>query len=237
MMTTSKPIIGVVPLWDGEKNSIWMLPGYMDGIYQAGGLPLILPFSTDTVLLEEICEMVDGLLFTGGQDIFPERYGQKAAPVCGEICATRDIMEDFIFTRAVLEMNKPAFGICRGVQLFNVLLGGTLYQDLPSQYEGTAQSYHQQGYALPSHGLLIEQGSPLHSLFGKTAISVNSAHHQGIRELSKDLTCTAKADDGLIEAVCMPDKKFVWAVQWHPECSLHNENSRKLFSAFVGACV
>lgn len=233
----SKPIIGVFPLWDEEKDSIWMLPGYMDGIRQAGGLPMILPLTTDTPELEQICEMVDGFLFTGGQDIFPGRYGQDTIPACEEICAARDIMEEFIFSRAVLEMDKPAFGICRGIQLFNVLLGGSLYQDLPSQFTGVKPLCHSQPYILPAHNIVPDTGSPLHSLLEKDALAVNSAHHQGIYELSQKLSCMARADDGLIEAVYMPGKKFVWAVQWHPECRLHEESSRKLFAAFTEACV
>jgi len=234
----SRPVIGVIPLWDEERDSLWMLPGYMDGIEQAGGLPVVLPLSTDRSVLGQVCRLYDGFLFTGGQDIFPGLYGEEKSACCGSICGKRDDMESLLFSRAVIDLNKPAFGICRGIQLFNVLLGGTLNQDLPAQYKGNLPLCHQQEppYGSPSHQAIIEPGSPLHALLGTDTIAVNSCHHQGIRELSRELVCMAVAEDGLIEAVHMPDRKFVWAVQWHPEYSLHDENSRRLFEAFIEAC-
>jgi putative glutamine amidotransferase len=136
-------------------------------------------------------------------------------------------------------MDKPAFGICRGIQFFNAFLGGTLYQDLNTQYKGILpQGHHQkQPYDKSSHNLKIEQGSPLHTLLEADEIAVNSCHHQGVKELSCELVCMATAEDGLVEAVYIPEKKFVWAVQWHPEYSLNDENSRKLFVAFINACL
>jgi len=234
----NRPLIGVVPLWDEEKDSLWMLPGYMDGIEKAGGLPVMLPLSADKPLLERICRLVDGLLFTGGQDVSPGLYGEEKSACCGPICGKRDGLEALLFSRAVLGLDKPAFGICRGIQLFNALLGGTLYQDLPSQYRGKRPLGHQQEppYDAPSHQVAIEAGSSLHALLGAESIMVNSCHHQGIHELSRELECMATAEDGLMEAVRMPGKRFVWAVQWHPECNLCDENSRRLFEAFVKAC-
>jgi putative glutamine amidotransferase len=233
----SKPLIGVVPLWDEEKDSLWMLPGYMAGIEQAGGLPVMLPLSTDRPLLEQICRTVDGLLFTGGQDVCPALYGEEKSECCGEICTPRDKMESTLFSLFVMEMDKPAFGICRGIQFFNAVLGGTLYQDLDTQYKIGPPLRHQQNkpYHKSSHKVTITLGSPLYKLLGADEIAVNSCHHQGVKELSRELVCMAEAEDGLVEAVYMPDRKFVWALQWHPEYSLDDENSQKLFSAFVNA--
>jgi putative glutamine amidotransferase len=233
-----KPIIGVVPLWDSEKDSLWMLPGYMHGIERAGGLPIMLSLTTDKVALEQICRTVDGLLFTGGQDVSPALYGEEKADCCGEICASRDIMEAMLFSLFVTELDKPAFGICRGIQFINALLGGTLYQDLDTQYKTVPQLCHhqKQPYDKPSHKVSIKQGNPLHALLMADEIAVNSCHHQGVKELSPELVCMAVAEDGLVEAVYMPGKKFVWAVQWHPEYSLNDENSKKLFLTFVDAC-
>jgi putative glutamine amidotransferase len=233
-----RPVIGLAPLWDEEKDSLWMLPGYMDGIEQAGGLPVMLPLSTDKLMLEQICRSVDGLLFTGGQDVCPGLYGEEKSTCCGTICDKRDDMESLLFSISVMSMDKPAFGICRGIQLFNVLLGGTLYQDLPAQYKGMPQLCHRQKppYGMPDHRVTIGTGSPLHALLGTDTMAVNSCHHQGIRELSQELVCMAVAEDGLIEAVYVPCRRFVWAVQWHPEYSLHDENSRLLFEAFINAC-
>jgi putative glutamine amidotransferase len=239
----NKPLIGVVPLWDTEKDSLWMLPGYMDGIAQAGALPVMLPLTTDGTALEQICRTVDGLLFTGGQDVSPALYGEEKADYCSEICAQRDLMEAMLFSLAVTGLDKPAFGICRGIQFFNALLGGTLYQDLGVQYKGIAQGgpqlrHHQEKpYDEPSHTVTVKQGSPLHTLLGADKIAVNSCHHQGVKDLSPELVCMAEAEDGLTEAVYMPGRKFAWAVQWHPEYSLNDQYSQKLFSAFVNACL
>jgi putative glutamine amidotransferase len=234
-----KPLIGVVPLWDDEKDSLWMLPGYMDGIEQAGGLPVMLPLTTDKPALEQICHTIDGLLFTGGQDVSPALYGEEKADFCGEICAERDIMEAVLFSLLVTELDKPAFGICRGIQFINALLGGTLYQDLDAQNKGKPPLCHhqKQPYDKPSHKICIKQGSPLHVLLGADEIAVNSCHHQGVKELSPELVCMAEAEDGLVEAVYMPGKKFVQAIQWHPEYSLNDKNSKKLFLSFIGACL
>jgi putative glutamine amidotransferase len=238
----NKPLIGVVPLWDEEKDSLWMLPGYMDGIERAGGLPIMLPLSTDKSLLEQICHTVDGLLFTGGHDVCPAVYGEEKADCCGEICTSRDQMETTLFSLFVTEMNKPVFGICRGIQFFNALLGGTLYQDLDTQYKevppGVSPLRHQQKppYDQSSHTVTITPGSPLHALLGADTIAVNSCHHQGVKKLSPKLVCMAEAEDGLVEAVYMSDRKYAWAVQWHPEYSLQDEYSKKLFAFFVNAC-
>ena len=235
----NKPLIGVVPRWDAEKDSIWMLPGYMDGIEQAGGLPIMLPLTTDRSSLEQICRTFDGLLFTGGQDVDPSVYHEEKTKHCGEICSQRDKMEATLFSLFVLEMDKPAFGICRGIQFFNAALGGTLYQDLPAQYKNAPKLRHHQKkpYDKPSHKVKIKTGSPLQLLLKADEIAVNSCHHQGVKELSKELVCMATAEDGLVEAVFVPGRRFAWAVQWHPEYSLNDEYSRKLFLSFVNACL
>lgn len=222
-----KPLIGVVPLWDSEKNSLWMLLGYMQGIERAGGIPVMLPLSGNAEDLEQVCQTVDGLLFTGGHDVSPSLYGEEKSALCQEICEARDTMEENLFTNAI-ERDIPAFGICRGIQIFNVLLGGTLHQHM----DGHSQ---QPPYDKPSHSVQICRESPLHFLLKADNIAVNSYHHQGIKKLSPKLSSMAYAED-LAEAVYMPGKKFVWAVQWHPELSLDDENSVKLFNAFMDAC-
>ena len=234
----SIPLIGIVPLWDEERNSLWMLPGYMDGIRLAGGLPVMLPLSSDKAIIDQICRTVDGLLFTGGHDIFPGLYREETNALCGPVCKERDKMEIMLFSEAVMNMNKPALGICRGIQLFNVALGGTLYQDLPSQFSGRFSINHRQTNPNDekSHTVMIDSSSPLFTLLNSVRMEVNSIHHQGICELPPELERMAIAEDGLIEAVYMPSKKFVWAVQWHPELTLYDANSQLLFDAFIGAC-
>lgn len=127
----SMPLIGILPLYDSEKESYWMLPGYMKAVEQAGGIPVMLPLTGEEQALAALARSLDGFLFTGGHDVDPALYGEEIAEACGELCRERDRMEAQLF-RLALELDKPAFGICRGLQLFNVLLGGTLHQDLPS---------------------------------------------------------------------------------------------------------
>jgi putative glutamine amidotransferase len=232
-----RPVLGVVPLWDEQKNSLWMLPGYMNGITQAGGLPLMLPLTADKAVLRQLAGLCAGFLFTGGQDVYPGLYGADVSPLCGPICEMRDAMEKALFSIAVLEQNKPALGICRGIQIFNVLLGGTLYQDIPAALPHSVLTHQQNPpYDKPAHQINIEPGSPLHELLGVEVLPVNSSHHQGIDGLSPELTPMARAEDGLIEAVYMKGRAFVWALQWHPEMAPAEESSRKIFRAFADAC-
>ncbi|XJZ29023.1 gamma-glutamyl-gamma-aminobutyrate hydrolase family protein [Bacillota bacterium Lsc_1132] len=229
----AKPMIGVLPLYDEEKASYWMLPGYMRGIEEAGGIPVVLPLTTDKEVILSILMTFDGFLFTGGQDVNPHLYGEKAENVCGRPCDERDQMEATLFQQAIA-LDKPVFGICRGVQLFNVLLGGTLYQDLPSQFPSEIIHKQNPPYDQPVHMVSIEKESPLYSIAKVEFLPVNSYHHQGIKKLSDQLVCAAKADDGLIEAVYMPGKRFVLAVQWHPEYMYQSDKiSLRLFKELV----
>ncbi|MDR1786740.1 MAG: gamma-glutamyl-gamma-aminobutyrate hydrolase family protein [Spirochaetaceae bacterium] len=233
---SSRPVIGVIPLWDEKKDSLWMLPGYMQGLQEAGALAVMLPLTDSEGVLGEAARLCDGFLFTGGHDVDPQVYGEEKSPRCGAPCTARDRMESFLFRAAVLGEGKPALGICRGIQLFNALLGGTLYQDIPSEL--STRITHVQGapYDVPAHGVRIAPGSPLADLLGTDSLQVNSYHHQGIKRLAPGLEPMAAAEDGLVEAVYMPGKPFVWAVQWHPEFALQWESSGKLFSALVRAC-
>lgn len=233
-----KPMIGVLPLYDTKRESYWMLPGYMEGIEAAGGIPIMLPLTSDSKIIRFLAVTFDGFLFTGGQDINPKIYEEKAEAYCGRPCDERDLMEELLF-KQVIELNKPTFGICRGLQLFNALLGGTLYQDIPAQLQSDKQIEHNQmpPYDKPVHAVYIEKESPLYQILKLDSMSVNSYHHQGIKRLSNQMEAAAKAEDGLIEAVYMPEKRFIWAVQWHPEFSYKvDDNNLKLFIEFVNRC-
>jgi putative glutamine amidotransferase len=228
-------IIGVVPLWDEKKNSIWMLPGYMEGLEEAGAVPVILPLTVSETVLKKAADCFDGFLFTGGHDVDPKLYGQVKTSCCGAVCEMRDQMEAYLFREAVLNQNKPALGICRGIQLFNALLGGSLYQDLPAEFSNSVSHAKGPPYDVPAHTVRLLSGSPLGKLAGKDRLEVNSYHHQGIKKIAEGLEIMALADDGLVEAVYMPDRFWVWAVQWHPEFSPDDEIAKKIFASFVGA--
>lgn len=233
-----KPVIGVIPLFDEEKDSYWMVPGYMEGIRTAGGLPIILPLRADEEEILQAAELCSGFLFTGGHDVDPELYGEEKTPLCGTVNHDRDLLEKRIFDYALRE-DKPVFGICRGIQLINVLCGGTLYQDLPAQYQADPEIDHHMHppYDVFCHQIKILEDTPLYDIIKKKSMGVNSYHHQAVREMADALKPMAYSEDGLVEAVYMPGKKFIQAVQWHPEFLYRtDQDARKLFRAFVNAC-
>jgi putative glutamine amidotransferase len=212
-----------------------MQPGYMQAIEAAGGLPLMLPLTKDDDELEQIAGSLDGFLFTGGQDIAPEIYGERTLPECGEICPARDEME-LRLLRSVVVRNKPLLGICRGIQIVSSAIGGTLYQDLDSQKPSELQHRQAAPYDRPVHEVQLLPGTPLSTLTGRDRLSVNSMHHQAIKRLPPRLAPMAVSADGLVEAAWMPDRRFVWLVQWHPEFLFESdEASLEIFRAFVKA--
>lgn len=230
-----KPIIGVTPLFDQERDSYWMLPGYLEGLEQAGAIPVVLPLPEESDDLTQLISLCDGLLFTGGQDVSPALYGEMPKGTCGEICSARDRMEQVLLHLA-LERDLPVLGICRGIQFLNAALGGTLYQDLPTEHPSQIQHHMTPPYDRAVHTVTLQPNTPLAELLGAEYIGVNSYHHQAVKTLAPCLAEMARSEDGLIEAVCLPEKRFVWAVQWHPEFSFRvDAHSRKIFGAFVAA--
>lgn len=229
-------IIGVTPLYDIQRDSLWMVPGYMDGIVDAGGLPIMLPLTAEEDQLEQLVDRVDGVLFTGGQDVDPVVYHAETLPSCGEICPARDAMERALL-RLCRERRKPVYGICRGIQLFNAALGGTLYQHLPEQLPSGVEHHMHAPYDRAVHPVSVKQGSLLYRILGKECAAVNSYHHQGVKTLALGLTASAYAPDGLVEAVEDTSQPFFLATQWHPEFFFQKDtDSRKIFRAFVQAC-
>ena len=222
-----------MPLWDDDKESVWMLPGYLEGIRQAGGIPVILPFTSENDELEQLAKMCDGFLFTGGHDVSPELYSEKPVDDSVICCKDRDEMESW-YLKYAISSDKPLLGICRGIQFINAALGGTLYQDLPTQHPSGIDHHQKPPYDIPVHTVSIVKDSPLGKLLDTEQLSVNSYHHQAVKDLSPRLKAMAISTDGLIEAVFMPEHRFLWAVQWHPEFSyLTDINSRKIFKAFI----
>jgi putative glutamine amidotransferase len=234
----SKPVIGVIPLYDIERESLWMLPGYFDGIRDAGGLPFMLPLDIPPEDLLQLCKLCDGFLFTGGQDVDPELYHESVHPLCGEICKQRDSIEKTVFNMAYRE-DIPVLGICRGIQLINVLMGGSLYQDLTAEFSGTVHTQHcmTPPYNKAAHTVEIVDGTPLGKLLQMKEINVNSYHHQAVRRLAPGLTAMGYSPDGIVEAVYCKDRKFLWLVQWHPEFNYKVEaTSALIFREFVRNC-
>ena len=163
-------IIGVMPLWDAERKSVWMLPDYLDGIKAAGGVPVVLPIEMSEDDADRIVETCDGFLFTGGQDVAPEFYGMKDATGTVVPSPERDKLETLLLSKA-LQADKAILGICRGLQFINAFLGGSLWQDLPSQHP--SDIVHRQGkpYGIPTHKVSLT--GELRMLLGKDTLEVN----------------------------------------------------------------
>lgn len=233
---TMRPVIGLSPLWDNKKTSYWMLPGYMTMLEECGALPLMLPLTNEESLLTQCIDICDGILLTGGQDISPEIYGKEVSPYCGEICKKRDIMDQYLLISAI-GRDMPVLGVCRGLQLLNAVLGGTLYQDLPTEYNSDVNHVMKPPYNRNAHKVTILKNTPLAEITGEEEIGVNSYHHQAIKDLASCLQPMAISEDGLREAVYMPGKRFILGVQWHPEYSYQtDECQKKIALAFVNAC-
>lgn len=229
----NKPLIGILPLADVKTGYTWMKPNYVSAIVEAGGIPVILPLTEDEKLLDELTITCDGFLLTGGYDINPAVYGQEKLPVCGDSTDGLDRMEAALIPR-ILEANKPVLGICRGLQFLNVSLGGTLWQDLPTQHPSDINHNMDAPYDRFVHKALQPDDSPMQKIIPEKTFSVNSAHHQAICKLGEGLFPAAKSEDGLVEAICLPDKKFVYAVQWHPEDLFRiDSNASALFKALI----
>ena len=230
-----KKVIGIMPLYDDEKESYWMLPGYMKMLEKEGAIPIMLPLTSKTEELDCFFEICSGFLLTGGQDVSPSVYHAAREPWCGSCCELRDEMEQYILNKAV-EQDKSVLGICRGVQFMNACYGGTLYQDLEKEYASGIDHHMKPPYDRTVHQVSLEKNTPLSEILKKEQIGVNSYHHQAIKKLSPKFQTTAFSEDGLIEGIYMPFRKFVMGVQWHPEFSYEvDENSRKLIKAFVAS--
>ena len=230
-----KPIVGVMPLWDQQKNSLWMLPDYLEALRESGAVPVVFPFLEEKADILRLTALCDGFLFTGGQDVTPALYHEEAVGELGECCEKRDRMERIVLAEALAE-KKPVFGICRGLQFINAALGGSLYQDLPSMHPSDVCHSQAAPYDAPSHAVTVLKDTPLYGCIEKESLKVNSCHHQAIKTLTPGLQTMAVSPDGLIEAVYKPGYPFLWAVQWHPEFLFQtDEDSRKLFKAFVQA--
>ena len=205
-------------------------------ILAAGGRPYLLPSALPLNSIPEVMSEFDGLFISGGGDIHPEYFGGKMHPSVDGIDRERDEFE-LTLCRQAVEMNKAVLGICRGQQVLNVAMGGNLVVDIPSELPKAGQHRWWPNYQRNrlSHSVQLEENSRLAEIMGGNEFLVNSLHHQSVKELGEGLTVTAKATDGVIEALEMPGKHFVVSVQWHPEWLQDYEPMRRIFKAFVEA--
>lgn len=227
-----KPLIGVTCSQEEELLSVTRY--YGEAVLAAGGIPVLLPVTLNLQVINFYGELLDGLLLSGGGDVDPTFYGEEPLRGLGEVCPNRDIFE-LELCSLFLAKQKPILGICRGLQVLNVALGGTLYQDLVIQHPTSLEHHQKAPKDWPTHKVKVESSSLLHGILKATELRVNSFHHQGIKTVAEGLKVVAWALDGVIEGV-EHEIAFVLGVQWHPERLWENqEEQKRIFTAFIEA--
>lgn len=232
------PIIGLFAHCEATADRVKYVANasYTKAIVGHGAIPLLIPPDQPPGTVNQIVETLDGLLIPGGADIAPDRYAEMPHPRLGQVDHELDTVE-LPITACAYEQNLPILGICRGIQTLAVALGGSLYQDLPSQVPGLRHEVRDLGRSHRPHDITITPGSRLAEILGQESIAVNSLHHQAVRTVPEGLSVTARSEDDMIEAVEAPSKHWVLAVQCHPE-ELWNTTApdfTRLFASFVAA--
>lgn len=226
----TRPIIGVVPTYKVDDETLELPDRYVKAIAASGGVPVVLPFNRDVAIYETLLPKIDGFVLSGGQDIDPVRYGEEITfGKAEEISPGREEVEYLIISFA-RQYDIPLLGICRGMQIINVAFGGKLYQDLDAQ-AGRAGHWQEVEYDTPTHHVTLNPDSKLGHVVGQDTAFVNSMHHQGIRELGDGLIAAAYGEDGLIEAVEAKDLSFMIGIQWHPEFFAGQKSEQELGDA------
>jgi putative glutamine amidotransferase len=212
----------------------FVFENYVRRVERAGGVPMLLPPVRALERIAPALDRVDGVLFVGGEDIDPRAYGEEPLPTHEPVADGRGAF-DLAVARAVLARAVPVLGVCYGCQLLAVASGGALWQDVPSQVDGAGG--HGGRYPdLPNHPIDVLGGSRLHTIVGATRLAVNTAHHQAVKRLGEGWTVTARADDGIVEAIEGPaDGPFALGVEWHPELMEGAPEQQRLFDALVHA--
>ncbi len=236
-----RPLIGI-PCRAGmraktEKLIYFSNRSYVQAVEHAGGVPVLIPLLDDVESLDALLIHLDGLLLSGGLDIHPSQYQDEAHALLGETDTQLDGLE-LMLARWAWRNDMPTLGICRGMQLLNVSLGGTLYQDLASEYSCDIQHAN---WGSPNgklvHPIKIEVGSRMEKVLGTNEVLANSFHHQAVKTPGKGIVISGRAEDGVAETLEVPGKRFMLAVQCHPE-ELYKDQPvwARLFKSFVSAC-
>ncbi|MCD8053442.1 MAG: gamma-glutamyl-gamma-aminobutyrate hydrolase family protein [Lachnospiraceae bacterium] len=250
-----KPVIGITAnyMFDGsaefaegigaaEQEWQKLADDYITSVQRAGGIPIILPVlrnDSDWEITLRLADCVDGVLFSGGSDVDPLHFGQASTGKTGNVIPERDEQELFLFHHLLEHTKKPLLGICRGIQLFNVALGGTLIQHIPDKglSPHTLPMYPRQH---PSHWVNVENDSLLKEIVRSERLGVNSFHHMAVERCAPGLRAAAWSEDGILEAVELnnPSDRFFLAVQWHPEMMTEADTTQQnIITAFVQSCV
>lgn len=246
MTRRSPPLIGITadvanpqrnPILPNAEPLVFLPERYVRSVQQAGGTPVILPSIGSAPAIKKYLDALDGLVISGGDfDIHPRYYGEQPGKHLGNLIPRRTEFE-LALTEMALRRDMPVFGICGGAQAINVVLGGSLIQDIKTQVGNAVE--HQQSAKKRTGGHFIEvmRGSLLRRIVGRSSLEVNTTHHQAIKELGKGLIVNATAPDGVIEGIESTGHSFVLGVQWHPEVLAPRRLShRRLFLFFLASC-
>ena len=243
MSNRYSPVIGITADFAegnvGKKSeaTLFLAQRYYRAVEQAGAIPLILPPLSSSPASRRTLELLDGLIISGGGfDIHPSYYGEKPIHELGLVKAERTEFElDIVL--AALKKDLPVLGICGGEQALNVVLGGSLYQDIAVQVPTAGEHQQSEKKTEGGHRVAIADGTRLRAIVGRSSLEVNTTHHQAVKQLGKGLISDAIADDGLIEGIEATHHRFVIGVQWHPEVlAPRRQAHRRIFDAFVTAC-
>ena len=237
------PVVGITAR-QAERSGVktqFAFEWYVRAVFRAGGLPIIVPIyghlgeGEVEQISAQVLDIVQALIFTGGQDLDPARYGAPRHPMTQDPNPEKERSE-FSLMRAALERDLPLLAICAGFQKLNVHYGGTLHQHLPEALGGKVSHSVSDRRGEPAHSVSVVEGTLLHRVYGAAELGVNSTHHQGVKDVGRGLKVCATAADGLVEALCDPKKRFVLGMQWHPEALFdsHEEHLRP-FLALVAA--
>ncbi len=233
-----KPLIGISTRNTRDSDShptVSLQYAYIRAISNSGGIPVPIASNLPDEQLNDLFNRLDGIVFSGGGDISVNLSGGENHPSISTVDDARDATEIALLKQSA-DTGKPVLGICRGAQIMNVSMGGTLYSHLPDQFPGSVD--HQPGNDRKkiAHLVNIDESSLAAEIFGETLLHVNSLHHQGIKDLAPTLKAVGYAPDGLVEMVEMKDHPFGVAVQWHPEWLMDQPSMQKLFSHFIAVC-
>lgn len=243
-----RPVVLIAPRWELQRRSVevpeqlapeeTMANVFADAIVDAGAIPLMMALTDDEPTLDAYLELADGVAIPGGQDVDPALWGERGPYTGGALCPERDSFE-LRLVRRVLDARLPLLTTCRGTQLLNVALGGSLCMDVPSlaPREGMALWRHQMVLTDPSHPVEVEEGSLLARSLGATLVQANSSHHCCVDRLGDGVRLVARATDGVPEGIEVEGQPFCVGVQWHPEYTWRSiPTDRALWHAFVDAC-
>ena len=233
------PLVGVTTsvTVDRYPERAYLNSAYVRAVELAGGAPVLLPPPLGADARDALWARLDGLVLTGGGDVDPRHFGEPRHPAVAEVSEARDALE-LELTRRALAQGFPLLAICRGIQVLNVALGGSLHQNIPSEPGSPLAHSQTERRHQPTHHVKVREGSRLAAILGTLEVDVNSFHHQALARLGRGLAAVAWAPDGIVEGVeeTAGGDRFVVGVQWHPEDLVeHDPAARRLFAAFVTA--